>query len=535
MDGTAVLIGVLVGACSVGGVLLFILRTRGQAFDQLSAEAKATQELLQQEKVARAQFEVRAAQVEAVQAEVEAARSEVKNLSDRHQDALIEIQRLELLQGSLSKAMETERTSLLEQATERERLLREGLAKERSTLEEQIRKREELIAQAEQQMKDAFESLSSQALKSNRQLFSEQIKETLEQQKELLGKDLDKRQVEFDKLLQPLTESLDEYSKRVDEMDKHQAEKSTKMEEHLKQLFNITTEQSKTAADMKNLFRGPGSRGRIGELMLKRLLDEAGMQEGIHYDLQVSSTAEEVRSRPDCIVKLPSSRRIVIDSKAVWQAYEDSLALDDDTARKAKLIEHAKSVRTTLDQLAKRDYGKDDDIELVIMYIPIEAAFLAAYQADPDLQSYGWNRERKIVLCAPTNLMGLLRIVMLDWRQFETQKNAHEITKMGGEIVDRIRIVADHISDIGRGLNNAVSAYDKAVTSIDRNLLTSAHKLQKMHVGSEVKMKALPDVKQASNEFKKEELRTPLPKARLLELNSTFDLDFEDESSEAEK
>ncbi len=529
MDGTAVLIGVLAGAVPLGAFMLYLLKGRGDSHEVVVTELKASQSNLEAEKVLRAKFEERSQQTDSHQRAAEEAREEWKLAQDQLQQATITVQRLELQLESSSKAIEAERTSLQSQISERERILRESLEQEKATLAEQIQKREQALELAETKMKEAFESLSAKALKENRQQFNEQVKETLDQQKELLNKDLDKRHVQFDKLIQPLTESLDEYSKKVEEMDKLQLQSSTKMEANLEKLFEVAQIQTKNSNDMKNLFRGPGTRGRMGELMLKRLLDEAGMQEGIHYDLQVSSSSEEGRSRPDCIVKLPSSRRIVIDSKAVWNAYEQSLDIEDENERRIKLVEYAKSVRATMDSLAKRDYAKADDIELVVMYIPIEAAFLAAYQADPDLQSYGWNRERKIVLTAPTNLMGLLRIVMLDWRQFETQKNAHEITKLGAEVVDRIRVVADHISDVGKGLNSASVAYDKAVASIDRNLMTSAQKLQKLHVATDIQVKQLPIAKHHTGEFKKEELKTLPSKPRLKELEGSLALDFIEE------
>ena len=265
------------------------------------------------------------------------------------------------------------------------------------------------------------------------------------------------------------------------------------------------------------------------------MLDAAGLIENVHYKLQTSERTEVGLARPDCIVYLPSGKSLIVDSKTPLNAYEDSLNTDDDAIRASKMKEHARNVRSEVDRLAKRPYFESNpDAEMIVMYLPIEASLSAAFQIDPEIHTYGWNK--KVVVSSPTTLFALLQMVLMDWRQQDVLKNAHEIEALGKEMVDRIRIVAEHFRAVGKNLDGAAKSYNDAVASMDRNLMTTAGKFQKLGAGSDAKLNKLATIDKSADNFKKAELMTPPSPTRIRDLESTptLDLDNLDEDEPGE-
>lgn len=392
------------------------------------------------------------------------------------------------------------------------------MASDRRSFDERKLELESTLKQAEETLTTAFKSLASEALGTSNKQFLELAKETLDKYQEQAKGDLDKKHTAIDTVVKPLAESLLKYEQNLQRLEKDQSERDHKTAEQIQQLVRGVQMQQSTMSDLKGLFRGPTSRGRVGEIFLKRMLEAAGLEEGLHYEMQASETTEAGRQRPDCIVKMPNAKGLIIDCKTPLNAYEDSLALEDDLARGLKLKEHAANVRREVDSLAKRSYTDlSIDAELVVMYLPIEASLSAALQIDPEITSYGW--DRRIVVTTPTLLYALLQIVALDWRQESIRKNAAEITKLGKDVVDRIRIVADHFRRVGSGLKQANDSYNKAVSSLDRNLLTTAKTFQKLGTGRDAKIDAVPEIPSIIEEFKKPDLLTLPPPERVAELN----------------
>lgn len=504
MQALGVLLGVLVGAVVAGGAFLFLLRTKSQQLDEATAGLKAAEEKLRDEQIAKAKLEERSLRVDALEAEV------------REQEAALDSARndLETLRLTL-KGVEKERDS------------------DRRSFEERKAELDKVIREADARLQDAFKALASEALGHSNKQFLNLAKETLEKYQEQAKGDLDKKQTAIETLVKPLSESLQKYEENLQRLEKDHASRDAKTEEQIQNLLKGVQAQQSTMSDLKGLFRGPTSRGRVGEIFLKRMLEAAGLEEGLHYDMQVSETTETGRQRPDCVVKLPSSKALIIDAKTPLNAYEDSLALDDDSARALKLKEHAVNVRREVDSLAKRSYTDlNIEADLVVMYLPIEASLNAALQIDPEIMSYGW--DRKVVVTTPTLLYALLQIVALDWRQESIRKNAEEITKLGKDMVDRIRIVANHLRKVGTGLRTANDSYNAAITSMERNLLTTAKGFQKLGTGRDVKIDPLPEVTAHVEEFKKSEI-LELPSAeRMAELNLFDQAAIFDEGSESD-
>jgi DNA recombination protein RmuC len=487
-----VLIGLVVGL-AIGAVAVWLAyRSRVDSMDtQLYQAQKEGQELREETTrlaTERATFLERSKRVDDLEGELTAREETLNNIRTEFEDLRVKHERLEGIMQS-----------------------------ERRSFEERKQELDQTLKEAETRFQDAFQALASDALGRNNKQFLELAKETMEKYQEQAKGDLDKKQVAIDTLVKPLSESLQKYEQNLARLETEHTKREAKTEEQIQQLIRGIQLQQGTMSDLKGLFRGPTSRGRIGEIFLKRMLEAAGLEEGLHYEMQVSETTEIGRQRPDCIVKMPNSKGLIIDCKTPLNAYEDSLGLEDDLARQVKLKEHATNVRREVDSLHKRAYTDlKVDAELVVMYLPIEASLSAALQIDPEITSYGW--DRKIVVTTPTLLYALLQIVALDWRQESIRRNAEEITKLGKDMVDRIRIVAGHFRKVGTGLKTASDSYNSAVNSLERNLLTTAKGFQKLGTGRDSKIDPVPELPTHLDDFKKPEL-LELPSAvRIAEL-----------------
>jgi DNA recombination protein RmuC len=214
---------------------------------------------------------------------------------------------------------------------------------------------------------------------------------------------------------------------------------------------------------------------------------------------QVSVVTDDGRLRPDMIVRLPNGREVVIDSKVSLAAYLESLEAPNEASATEKLKQHAQQVRKHIDRLGQKNYSSQfqQAPDFVIAFLPGEIFFSAALQQQPDLIEYGVRNN--VVLATPTTLIALLRAIAYGWRERQLARNAEEIRALGAELYDRIRVFAEHYSEVGAGLNKAVAAYTRGRSSLDSRLLSTARKFEdlgiekKREIGELISIDALPD------------------------------------------
>ncbi len=337
-----------------------------------------------------------------------------------------------------------------------------------------------LLNEAKEKLADAFKALSAEALSSNNQSFLELAKTTLEKYQAGAEHELDMRTNAIGQLVAPLKESLQRVDNKIGELEKARTSAYASLTEQVKNMSNQQALLHNETANLVKALRTPDVRGRWGEIQLKRVVEIAGMVEYCDFYLQESVKTDTGRLRPDMLVKLPNNRNIVVDSKTPLSAYLDALEARDEQEKEIKLQEHARQVRTHINQLSSKNYWSQfqPSPEFVILFLPGEAFFSMALEYDPSLIEY--SSDRQVILATPTTLIALLRTVAFGWRQEQLAENTEEIRRLGSTLYSRLVILTNHINDIGKGLDRTIKAYNSMAGSFESRVLVSARRLREL-------------------------------------------------------
>jgi DNA recombination protein RmuC len=343
------------------------------------------------------------------------------------------------------------------------------LNNERQNMTEKIA----LLESAKQALSDRFEALAGNILEQKSKTFSEGS------------------QKELGTLLTPLREQIKEFREKVEQAQTDSKTGVTKLETLIGTLNGLNQQLSEEARSLTTALRGSSkTQGDWGEFILRDLLEKAGLQEGEQYSFQqtfagIAEDGERSRSvRTDVIVFLPGGRNLVIDSKVSLTAYTDCVGAETEDARKAALKQHIASVRGHIGGLSKAGYHRLPELEapdFVVMFVPIEPAFLMALQADTELWADAY--KQGVLLVGPTTLLYVIRIVNVLWQQERQARNVREVMERGTELYEKFVGFVTDMEVIGDSLRKTDEHYTNAMKKLADgrgNLIRQVELLKKL-------------------------------------------------------
>lgn len=325
-----------------------------------------------------------------------------------------------------------------------------------------------LLEEAKQQLNTEFQNLANKILEEKSQKFTQQNKDNISQ------------------ILTPLREQLGDFRKKVeDTYDKESKDRVSLMHE-IKNLKQLNQQISDDAINLTNALKGQSqTQGAWGEVVLERVLEESGLHKGREYETQESFTTDEgKRYRPDVIVHLPEGKDIIVDSKVTLTAYERYCAADNDIDRAKALKEHVTSLKTHIKELSVKNYEDllgVKSLDFVLLFVPIEAAFITAVEAEPTIFRDAF--DKNIIVVSPTTLLATLKTVHNIWRYEHQNQNAQEIAVKAGGLYDQFVLFVEALDDVGDKLDKAQQAFEKSKARLVTgrgNLVRRTEQLQKL-------------------------------------------------------
>lgn len=334
----------------------------------------------------------------------------------------------------------------------------------------QVQNRIESLNEAKEALTNQFKNLANEILEDKSRKFTEQNAQQL------------------DVLLKPLQTKLSEFKEQVSNSYEKESRERFALKNEIERLASLNLKMSDETRSLTNALKGDSKvQGNWGELVLESILESSGLRKGEEYLVQDSHTqADGGRLQPDVIVKLPEGRHLVIDSKVSITAYARHTEASDDAIAEQELLAHIQSIRQHIQGLSGKNYAGIADlssVDFVLMFIPIEPAFLSALKAAPNL--YQEALAKNIVLVCPSTLMATLRTVAHLWRQDQQNKNAMEIARQCANLYDKFVGFVDDLEQIGKRLDQAQSSYHDAFNKLKSgkgNLIKAAERVKELGV-----------------------------------------------------
>ena len=348
------------------------------------------------------------------------------------------------------------------------------------------RARTEELATARQQLDNQFKGLAAGVLKESTETLLKQAKEQFDSQRQLSAAELEQRKQAIDNLVAPIGESLAKLGAHASEIEQRRADAYGRLTSQVASLQKI-------AGSLSDALRSPNIRGQWAEQELGNILELSGLQQHIDYYPQYTVAVPGSRLRPDAVVNVPGGLKVVIDAKAPLESYLKAHEATDDRQQRDLLTNHAAAISRHVKSLGERDYADAvaGSPDFVLMFVPADPILDSAMKVQPTLWEQAW-QEHRVLIATPGLLLAFLRTVALAWQQQEVQKNAQQIADLGKELYDRLRVFAEHMHGVGKGLEQALTAYNRGVGSLEGRVLPQARRFEDL--GAVGDTKPMPDL-----------------------------------------
>jgi DNA recombination protein RmuC len=364
-------------------------------------------------------------------------------------------------------------TLLQNQLTIKKHELSTEIAKLTTTLElerSQTKEKLEFRENTEKQLSNQFKILADEILEEKSRKFTDQNKTNLDQ------------------ILKPLKIKITEFQGKVQEVYIQEGKDRSALSEQVKQLMALNNQLSDDAHNLTQALKGQSkAQGNWGELILERVLEASGLRKGHEYNVQISHVREDgTRVQPDVVIHLPENRHLIVDAKVSLTAYEIHANADNDPERNAAIKKHLESVRSHIKELSEKNYQRLyglQSFDFVLMFIPVEPAFMLAISHDNNLWLESWNKN--ILLVSPSTLLFVVRTVAHLWKQEQQNRNAQEIASRGAELYNKLAGFVDDLNMLGKRLQQAQISYDDAYSKFSKgkgNVIRQAEMLKQLGV-----------------------------------------------------
>jgi DNA recombination protein RmuC len=349
--------------------------------------------------------------------------------------------------------------------------------KAETELEAERRQSADKLASLQQSAQDAKSALSDQFKNLANEILEEKSRRFAEQ-----------NQQNLDTLLKPLQEKLSDFRKQVDETYQSEARERFALKQEVEKLAGLNLRMTDETRALTNALKGESkTQGDWGELVLETILENSGLRKGEEYVVQDTHTISDgSRLQPDVVIRLPESKHLVIDSKVSITAYTRYMQADDESTKTAELNSHVQSIKQHIQGLSSKNYQDlygVGSIDFVLMFIPVEPAFLSAMRHAPDI--YQEALKKNIVIVCPSTLLATVRTVAHLWRQEYQNKNAQEIARQCAMLYDKFVGFVEDLDKVGQRLEQAQVSYTDAVGKLKTgrgNLIRTAENVKKLGV-----------------------------------------------------
>jgi DNA recombination protein RmuC len=384
---------------------------------------------------------------------------------------------------------------------------RHRLELERATLQASLRTQAEVeseraaaLAHAEEHLEASFGQLADRTLQSHSDAFLKLAQEHLGQHRVRADAALGEREQAIVALVKPIGEALRQTTAQLAGIEKERHEVYGQLRSELQGVHLAHQALHGETQELVKALRRPEVRGQWGEITLRRLTELAGMVENVDFVEQTLVAGEDGAGRPDMIVHLPDRRSLVVDVKTPLDAYLEAVDARDEDSRRAALQRHARTIRAHVRELAARRYWEhlEESPEFVILFIPGDQFLSAALEQDQKLLEDALREQ--VMLATPSTFVALLKAVAYGWRQRRLDENAARVRELAQTLHKRLGVFTEHLAALGKELRGSVGAYNRAVGSLETQVLSTARRLSELGIEDSGRLAALDSIEATPRE-----------------------------------
>jgi DNA recombination protein RmuC len=339
-------------------------------------------------------------------------------------------------------------------------------------------------ATSDEQLRDAFRSLAATTLRTTTDEFLKLADQKIGNVHREAAIDLSRRQQELGTLVSPIKDTLQQVDAKLKEVEKARLDDSASVRSMINLVGHTQQQLQQETQNLVRALRSPGVRGQWGEVQLRKVVELSGMLEHCDFDQQPTIFTDAGRLRPDMTINLPGGRTIVVDAKAPLEAFLDAQAAAEDGVRSGKLADHVRQVKDHVTKLGAKSYwdALPSSPEVVILFLPAEAIYMAALERDSSLIDY--SVRQNVLIASPLTLIALLRASAYGWKQERLTINAEEISRLGKALHESVATMAEHLEDLRKRMDGAFATFNKVVGSFENNVFVKARRFRELGAGS---------------------------------------------------